>query len=330
VATTKVNIAELSKIPFLNHTQMGGRFLCSTVFFDGEWRAWIDAGEQLIATRMWPAESVYFGKSAEKETDFRFHFLDLMGQRLNYLPITRQMFGLQDDVFNLSASLAKIRLLHRTRNDHKSGASRMVATEVEYLYGVCRSVFDLLQEVIAILWGSIKLRDDTVKKQQLKSKSYGDIILHDGKLRTVEELSKRFPGFPPPLIDCYVRSGVFFSELRDFRNKIAHQGAGVQVVFDGEDDFEISENRLPFSEMNIWQDADRRPNGLVPLMPALGFMIYRTLECCDYFSQTIENIFTLPPLMVPNFYLFLRGYFNEELAVALNDIQARLAAKAQT
>ena len=43
---------------------------------------------------------------------------------------------------NLSASLAKIRLLHRTRKEHKTGVSRMVATEIEYLHSVCRSIFD--------------------------------------------------------------------------------------------------------------------------------------------------------------------------------------------
>jgi hypothetical protein len=44
----------------------------------------------------------------------------------------------------------------------------MAATGVEYILLVCRSIFDLLQELVAKLWKTIKLADSTVKTQQLK------------------------------------------------------------------------------------------------------------------------------------------------------------------
>jgi len=163
-----LDAGQFAKIPFLNHVELSGRVLFSTLFFDGKWHAWIKAGNQLLPTQMWPAGAIYFGTLPEQETDICLHFLDMMGQRLNHLPVTRMFFGLHDDVFNLSASLAKIRLLHRTRKDHKHGVSRMVATEVEYLHGVCRSIFDLWQEVVVVLWDGIKLADQSVKKKQLK------------------------------------------------------------------------------------------------------------------------------------------------------------------
>ncbi len=47
--------------------------------------------------------------------DLRLHFLEIIAQRLSFLPIGRPFFALQDDVFNLSASLAKIKLLHETK-----------------------------------------------------------------------------------------------------------------------------------------------------------------------------------------------------------------------
>jgi hypothetical protein len=105
----------------------------------------------------------------------------------------RRVFGLQDDVFNLSASLAKIRLLHRTRKEHKTGVSRMVATEAEYLHGVCRSIFDLWQDVMVVIWDSITLADPNVKKKQLKQR-YRQMVFSDNTLRTVEEVVERFLG----------------------------------------------------------------------------------------------------------------------------------------
>ena len=51
---------------------------------------------------------MYFGTQPQQTTDICLHFLNVIGQRLNYLPVAPLLFGLQDDVFNLSASLAKI------------------------------------------------------------------------------------------------------------------------------------------------------------------------------------------------------------------------------
>lgn len=325
----QIDAAQFAQIPFINAAELPGRTLFSTLFYDGKWHAWINAGSRLFATEMWPAESIYFGTRPEQETDVCLHFLNMIGQRLNHLPVAKLFFGLQDDILNLSASLAKIRHLHRTRRDHKQGASRMIATEVEYLHGVCRSIFDLWQEVVVKFWDSITLVDQSVKKRQLR-KSYREMIFSDNKLRTVDELMNRFPGFPRPLAECYVRSGAFFADLRKFRDRIIHQGAGVDIVFDGEEDFLIAEARVPFTNMNIWREDDRRSNGLVPLTPALGYVIYRTLEACEGISQTIEAYFKLLPPAVPNFHIFLRGYFNEELTSVLSDVHQRVNPQPQT
>ena len=318
-----VEAAQMAKIPFIDHAGAAGRSVYSPIFYYGTWRAWIEGGGQLIETRMWPAEAMYFGAFAEQETDIYLSFLNLMAQRLNYLPIRRQLFGLQDDIFNLSASLAKIQLMHRTRKDQTHGVSRMVTTEVEYLCGVCRSIFDLWQEVIVALWDSIQPDNVGVKKKQLKN-TYREMLMSDNKLRTAEEMIQKFPGLPRPLVDCYLRSGSFFEDLREFRDRIVHRGGNMDPIFDGEEDFFISETRVRFREMNIWEDKDRSPNGLVSLTPTLGFVIYRTLETCDHFSQTIEQIFQLPSPLVPNFYILLRGYFNDTLVRALADIRQRI------
>jgi hypothetical protein len=318
---TKMDVSKLAAIPFLDHAELQGRFLCSLLFYDGKWRAWLDAGDLIIETRMWPAEAVYFGTCAERETDISLHFLDLMAQRLSYLSIDRQHFGFQDDIFNLSASLRKIRHLDETKTNVKDGVSRMVATEVEYVHGVCCSIFDLWQEVLVALWDGIKLLDPKTKKRKLKQ-SYREMLFSSDELRTVDELVERF-GIPLPLAECYLRSADFFSDLRKFRDRVIHQGAAVQVIFEGDDGFLISESRVPFRGMAIWQPEERLPNGLVPLLPALDYVVFRTLATCEDFSRTIERIFQLPAPIAPKFALFVRGYFGDALISALKDAQRR-------
>jgi hypothetical protein len=296
---TQMDVRKLAEIPFLNHSDLQGRFLCSLMFYDGQWHAWIDAGDQVFKTQMWPAEAVYFGASPELQTDMYFYFMDIIAQRLSFLPLGHALFALQDDVFNLSASLAKIQLLHERKQDLKGGVSRMVVTEMEYMHAVCRSIFDLWQEVLIAVWKSVRLPDSKALK-----KSYREMIFSSGQPRTVDELTTRFT-IPMALAECYVRSADFFADLRKLRDNIIHQGASVPVIFEGENGFLISERRIPFRELRMWRSEEQEPNGLVPLMPALAYVIRRTLGTCDDFAQTLARIFRLAPPLVPNMKLFL-------------------------
>jgi hypothetical protein len=166
----QLDIELLKAIPFFDHAELNGRFVCSMLFFDGEWHAWVTAGDQIIKMQMWPAETIYFGTRAERATDISLHFLNLIAQRLNHCPVGKQLFALQADICNLAASLAKIELIHRSRKEIPSGVSRMVATDVEYIHSVCRSIFDLWQEVLAGLWEGIlrrKRRDQETAAQEV-------------------------------------------------------------------------------------------------------------------------------------------------------------------
>jgi hypothetical protein len=321
-------IANFAAIPFLDHSNLQGRFLCSLFFYNGEWHSWIEAGDRIVKAQMWPAEAMYFGTSPELQTDIGFHFLDTIAQKLSFLPLSRTLFGIQDDVFNLSASLAKVRLLHEAKKDIKNGISRMVATEVEYMHGVCRSLFDLWQHVLITVWNNIELLDAKTKKKELPN-SYRRMLFEANKLRTVDDLTERF-GIPAPLAECYVRSAGFFVDLRKLRDNVIHLGSSVQVIFEGENGFLISEKEVPFRGLSIWHPEEREPNDLVPLLPALAYVVWRTLGTCDEFSRTIARIFLLPPPIVPKMSLYLRGYFNDILMHSLEDTRRRAVPELQT
>jgi hypothetical protein len=317
-----ISVSNLAVIPYLNHSTLAGRALYSFLFYDGEWRSWLDANGQLIETRMWPAETAYFGSKPAVSTDICLHFLDIIAQRICFEEMAKPFFALHDDIFNLSASLAKIELLHNAKACVGPGAPRMAATEIEYIYGVCRSIFDLWQEIIIKLWDSVELIGSGYEKREPKE-SYADMLYSGGSRRTSEELTKRF-GMPGVMAECYTRSADFFTVLRKLRDNLIHRGSSVQLVFDGDTDFFIQEASLPFKMLPIWKSEDRAPNGLVALRPALAYVICQTLGTCDQFSRTIEASFSLPPPIVPGMNLFLRGYFDESLMRWVREIQRRI------
>ncbi len=322
-----ISIQKLAVVPYLDLPNLAGRTISTLMFYDaGEWRMWLEAGGPLVEVKAWPAESFYFAKDPADPDDISFHFLDFMAQRACYPEIVRALSGIHDDIFNLSASLAKIEHVHTTRTAAGPGCHRMMASEVEYIFSVCRSLFDLLQEIALKLWDTIQLVDEGVVKKPLKE-SFNAVVNFEGKPAKRETLMKRF-GLPPPMADFYVVWREFFATLKDFRDNLAHNGSQIQSIFAGAEGFQIAKALRPFHDMDSWRPKEREANDVVPLIPALGVVISRTLGACEDFSQMFSRIIAFPPPIVPGMRLFMRGYFNASFNRILRDAVSRTAGTA--
>ena len=317
-------IHQLSKIPYLDITNLEGRYVSTGIFHEsGQWRMWIPTDDMLVEIKAWPSESFYFSAHAESEQDMYFHHLDFIAQRASFPNLRKPILGLHDDIFNLSASLAKITHLHSSRDAIGTGLGRMMVTEVEYIFSVCRSIFDLLQEIAHYLWERIQLHNQDISKKPLKL-TFSKMVLYNGKVTTEELLTKRF-GLPSQLAAYYVRHSKFFLTLREFRDNVIHRGSQVQHIFSSDDGFLVQHALKPFSDMNIWRDEEKQPNNLVPLLPALGVVINNTLAACEDFSTTIEALIQFPPPIAPGMMFLMRGYFNEIFINTLLDAQNRIS-----
>lgn len=317
-----VDMQKLSQIPYLDVAELPGRFLSTLMFYDSGWRMWMvagDAGDQLIEVKAWPAEMSYFSAAAEAPDDIHIHFLDFIAQRACFQGFQKPFVAIQDDILNLSASLAKLSLLHSSPGQFKQGASRMAATEVEYIFAVCRSLYDLLQELICKLWSQIRPFDTSKPKKQLKE-TFSEML--KGNISSASAIAERF-NLPEPLADCYFRNAPQFLALRRFRDNVVHRGSQVQTIFNGESGFLIQRRLTPFSDVHMWREDEILPNELVPLLPALGMVIHGGLRACNEFSVTLQQIIQFPPPVVPAMGFFMRGYFNKTLLDVLRDADLR-------
>jgi len=204
----------------------------------------------------------------------------------------------------------------------------MVASEIEYIFVVCRSIFDLLQEIAVKLWAKITLTDASIQKKPLKD-SFNKMTHYEGNPVNSDVLASRF-GLPLPLANYYVKWQGFFGLLRSFRDNVVHHGSQIQTVFAGEQGFMIAKSLKPFFDLNVWRDSERQPNDIVPLMPALGVVVYKTLAACEEFSQTLATVVQFPPPIAPGMHLFMRGYFNQSFTSILRDAAERLALSASS
>jgi hypothetical protein len=318
-------VVGMSGIPFLDHAELSGdRFLASLTFHDGDWHMWVSTeNNKFVEIHGWPAEAFYFARAPENETDFTSHFLVFMAQHANFIELMQPFSAIQDDIFNLSAALAKLKLVFENEELKRTGSCRMAATEVEYILFICRSLFDFLQEIVTKLWNRIELHDKTVPKRKLK-KSFADMTLRGDAIRTVEEIVAQFH-LPIFLAECYARQAPVFLKIREFRDNLVHRGQHVQTIFRGDDGFVIAKRLGPFLNPNIWRDDEVLPNGLVPLLPALALLIHGTLAACEEFAAVLRSRFTLLKPIVPGMALYMRGYFNGSLLDALRDADERLS-----
>jgi hypothetical protein len=303
---------ELVKIPQIDYDNLGQRGLASLTFHvDGEWHLWVPTDAGLIRMKGWPAEGFYFAVKPESENDGYLHFLDFIAQIGNSPGVSRPMQGLMEDFFNLSACLKKFDILFEHSQKERSGVARLVTTELEYLFALCKSIFDLLQEVIAAQWQNIELLDVTRRKKQLP-KTFAAIVLKANQLRTEDKLVIDF-AIPKELAAFYLRNATFFHTLRTFRDKFIHGGNSPAFVFVTEKGFAVQASTQPFANFNVWNKDHRLPNDLCSLRPAIAHLVHETLKACEDYAETIQTVIKFPPPICPGLSFFMRGFFSEQL-----------------
>ncbi len=312
--TAKINIerSELAKIPFIDGANIGERVLTTLTFFDEDkWHFWIPTPDGLHFLLGQPVEGDYFAKSREAESDVYLEFLNFMAQRACWLDALKPISGIQCDIHNLGASLAKIELFYEESSKRKTEVTRFVSTEIEYIFGVCRSLFDLLQETIGSIWGRIRLVDTTIMKKNLPS-SFRKMVMSDRDRMSSEQIEEKW-SIPRALADYYYRQGEFFEILRSYRDRISHHGHDLKFLFVTEKGFAVSADAEPFSRFDVWNEEHMQTNRLASLRPVLAHIITETLRACEEFTWVIQSIVEFPPEIAPGYKLFLRGHHTAQL-----------------
>jgi hypothetical protein len=314
-------LAALQKIPFLKSPLDPKHAIVTLQFFvDKQWHCWLPHGDKLVKMSMWPVEANYFGDRPERDTDQCFELLHMIAQRTLGAEMYRSFHAMWNDFQGLSASLAKMRLYHANRDNDEYGIRRFVQSEIEYLTILCRSVFDLLQELVRLHVARIHVPDGP-QPQELPT-SFRDVVHKNKQDLSVDEIVARYD-LLRPIAEWYVRHRAFFMQLRSIRDRIVHRGSTVEMVFSTNRGFAVSRDNDPFNGLYAWPSDCELPNGLVPIRPVLATMIKNTLSACDDFAATLSSSIAMPENLAPNLNLYSRGINDREFG-ALEDSIAHL------
>jgi hypothetical protein len=283
-----IAIEELKKLPYLDVSALDGRIVRLMPLWDGaDWRLWVNTPVGLIEGKILDTtEGDYVGKSAAKPSDLFIPFIHVMWQQASWSEICPLIVAISDDFHNMGTSVAKLKHFHKFRDRIGSrGAHRFALTELEYVVTLCRTTFDLLQEMLASVWKTrVRLIDDKTeafRRAHPLPKTFSRMVLNEKELvRDAAEIEERF-GLPTPLAAQYGRVAPFFSELRRTRDRIVHGGSGFGMIFDTERGFCVDPKTQPFNIFENWRSEHHYNETLASVLPWIADTILKTIDACN-------------------------------------------------
>lgn len=305
----KTSIKDIEKVAYINVNAVDERMIPLQPCYHGDskWEMWLSGNDGLVSAKVHGmSDGCYYSKMPANKSDVYIEFINLVMKRAYYKDIVHFESGILEDINNLSTSVTKINLFHDLwREDSNSISHRYVTTELEYIFKVCRSLFDLLQEVIKKIWARFRYIDQTLRTKTLKS-TFSKMVLCNNKLSTAADISTRFQ-IPIQLAEFYERNGVFFNWLRSYRNEISHSGHNIKYLYIMEDGFAVPIDEKPFSDIDIWEHTEIKKNNLGSVRALTAYTILNTLNALQDFSQVIQLIMKLPEDISPDYNIFITG-----------------------
>jgi hypothetical protein len=285
---------------------------------------WFDTPVGLIEGKIVDAaESDYVAKSAARQSDLFIPFIHMMWQQASWSEVCPLIIAISNNFHKMGTSVAKLRHFHESRKQiGDRGTHKFALTELEYLVTLCRTTFDLLQEMIAAIWRTkVQLHDEAAERFRRRHSlpaTFSKMVLQEKEqVRTAAEIEAQF-GLPKPLAEQYHLVAPFFAELRRIRDRVVHSGSGFGMIFDTERGFCVDPKTKPFSMFETWRPEHYYNENIVSVLPWIADTILKTIDACNSLVGTFGSVVQLPASIAPGYVVFVRGYHNEAFAELLS------------
>lgn len=325
----EVDIADLKVVEYLELSTLAGRHPVLQPLWTGDkWRLWIPGPEGFIEMNPVQAyQSDYLAKQPAGPNDLCIPFVDLMWQRASWPKICPLIASISADFHNFGSSVEKLTFFYGHRK-HVRGATAFVKTELEYIFILSRSIFDLVHEAISHIWKSqVTLHDPVAEARRRGAQlpdSFRGMVQKGGALRTDQDLISTY-GLPEGLAQAYCDSAPFFMQIRKFRDQIVHLGKDPAHLFDTEKGFCLPKTAYGFGELDFWKPEHSYNENVVSLLPLLAYVVLGTIETCNRIVSALAGQIVLPPELAPGYHVFIRAPHNEALLWLLHISQGGLA-----
>lgn len=318
MAEDKISISEIEdKTPFV--VGGSGRAIPQSLIYDPgyereglpeyvkeqDWHLFSpNSNGELILMRSGEAiKATYFGAEAASDEDIQLSFLSFYYQHGSFPNVLEFFKSIQEDLHHLAASISKIAIYQYLSEDNELAIADYVQTELEYIFSVCRSLFDTLHQVSRESWSNIQLFEGG--KNELPAK-LSKMALTRYEPVSSDELVEKY-GIRESFAEYYEEMATFLSSLKYYRDSVHHYGGSFDIIFRLEDGIAVSTNMEPYSEFDAWEDSQLNDNGLAPIWPFLSHIIGGTLEFMNRLPDAVFDGVLVPDEIAPGYNVYMRG-----------------------
>jgi len=304
---SSIKISELKKLPYIANIPTGKQAFYSYPYFDEDKKQYLwqlpNENLEFIYLFAEPVECFYYSKSkTDIEKDLDINFFEVLICNYSYAFTKTSIDYIAHDILNLSAVFEKYFIfLNYTSLSPENYKQILIRTEIEYFFGVIRSLYDLLQILI-------KHFVKHYLKMELPN-SFGAMLNEN-----TCEIKSKYSNLPKQLNVYYKSNAKLFFRCKDIRNEIYHNGITNHFIFHYEEGFGIDYNSFNFSEFGVWPQDKIKENNIVSLLALFAYVTKAIiLNMNDLALALLEAFKPHNPLISNDYMILLRGTCTEHL-----------------
>lgn len=280
-----VSAPELKKVPYIINIPTDKQAIYSYSYFDEGKKQFLwkfpNSNHEFNYISAVPLECLFYSKTkVDIEKDLFIDFFNVIICKYSHTFAKTSIDAIAHDILNLSAVFEKYFLfLNYMSSTPEKYKMILIRTEIEYFFGVIRSLYDLLQILIKHFvtnYTKIKLPD-----------KYSDIFDKD-----THEMRSKWPKLPKQLNIYYKSSAEFFFKCRDIRNGIYHHGVTNNFISYSVEGFGISRDSFDFSGFDIWPQDKVKNNNVVSLLALFAYITKTVIQNMNELAFTLLEAFS--------------------------------------
>lgn len=315
----RIPLTELTRLPFVDHSPSDGRRVILAPYYEPnhrDWHLYIRTDAESLG-RMAGGEPVYggyFGKvAADAGRDIELPLATLVTQHLSFPKVYGRLQGLENDIHQFAAIMEKYHRICAISAEPHISPGLLAASELEYLLLLLRSMYDLLQGIVAAIAGLFVALDDRSRRivKELPD-SFRDVVMKGDELRSGDQIVEKYR-LPPQLANWYVAEAPAFREVRRLRDSIAHHGRTVPTIFELQEGLGLIVSDPIWSDYAVWPREARVDDKFGSVRALFAGLMLTGIGATARFADAIESCIQLPEAIGDGIRSYLRSPFGHWL-----------------
>jgi hypothetical protein len=318
-------ISEVQKLPYVRRMPDHGRVVPLRAYWHGEpgeWHTYFPVSKTELG-RLAGGEPVigsYLGAHpADAGSDREWPLGSFVIQHLSFPEVLPWLDRFEHRYYQLAVALDKYHLIAGTPSVR---GRYMVLAELEYVLMLVRSLYDLLQRLIAALAATVRAPDNLSRRliSNLPD-SFARVVLDGHDLRDAEGIAAKY-SLPMPIAGFFQNEAVRFRVLRDIRDSIAHHGNSPGDIYATQSGFAVDVAQAPWKELEIWHQDQLRREHFGSLRLVFAAVTKAAFDATTRFGEAFSSCVAVPISIGEDLRLFLRHPSGEWL-VRLDELIAQ-------